>query len=330
MKKQLSYFLIGLFVILMGIGLIFITSYLSGESTKADRYFIYYNQVAGVSSGAPVTYNGFKIGQIDTVEAQIKQSKVRYKIFINVRTDWPIPEDSIATIYSSGLLSTISIDIQGGKSEQLLAQNSEIKGKEKQDIFATMNKMAGSADDILEQGFKPLLDNINQQIEDLMYPLKKGTDVLVSDLTQSSQMLKTSMTQINQSLPALLKSLIQITQSLEAILSKKNKQHFNQFMQKMDQNALIMKKIMLNLTQSTQKLNQILANSQTILNENKPNLKETSQNLKQSSLLFNKKLARILFQLNNASRDLAEFSHQVRQNPSSLLSSRPNNERGLK
>ena len=64
-----------------------------------------YRNVTGLTYGAPVFYEGFRIGQVESIEPERREGKTHYKVELSVRRDWPIPVDSVAALASSGLLA---------------------------------------------------------------------------------------------------------------------------------------------------------------------------------------------------------------------------------
>ena len=121
-------FLSAFLLLLVGLALI------TGRSGVSTDYIVHYRNVTGLRYGAPVFYEGYRIGEVSEVEPQRGASGTRYQVTLSVRRDWTIPDDSVASLQSSGLLADMSVGIKEGSSRTMLAPGAEIKGAETADV----------------------------------------------------------------------------------------------------------------------------------------------------------------------------------------------------
>ncbi|HJU40703.1 MAG TPA: MlaD family protein, partial [Tahibacter sp.] len=143
-RDHVNYTLVGA-VVLAALALLLVGLYLiTGSSGGNAQYHAYYRNVTGLRHGAPVFYQGYRIGQVSRLEPERGGADgTRYRVTLSVREDWPIPADSVARLQASGLLADVSIGIVEGKEKNSVAVGGEIRGEETSDIFGAMNELAG-------------------------------------------------------------------------------------------------------------------------------------------------------------------------------------------
>lgn len=120
----------GLFV-LLGMGaLFFLTTQTTGSNTfsGSDAYTVTarFQNVGSLTDRAPVSMSGVTIGRVTSVDFDPEQLDAVVTFMIDSRYD-KIPEDSDASILTSGLLGSQYIGIQPGGSEFYLEDGSEIQ-----------------------------------------------------------------------------------------------------------------------------------------------------------------------------------------------------------
>ncbi len=120
----------GLFVLLGLSALLFLTtqtsnlgSYFGGAGYNVTARF---NNVGGLSIRAPVTMAGVTIGRVDSIEFDSRQFKAIVTLRIGLTYD-ELPEDSDASILTSGLLGAQYIGLNPGGSLDFLHDGSEIE-----------------------------------------------------------------------------------------------------------------------------------------------------------------------------------------------------------
>ena len=156
-RDTVNYTLVGIVVVaaiaLLLLGLALIT----GRSVASDDYLVRYRNVTGLRYGAPVFYEGYRIGQVGEITPERSAEGTRYKVELALRRDWAIPVDSVARLQSSGLLADVSVGIREGASREMLAPGAELRGEEGADIFAAMNQLAGEVSTLTRTQISPLV-----------------------------------------------------------------------------------------------------------------------------------------------------------------------------
>ncbi len=120
----------GLFVLLGMAALFFLTTQTTGSNTLAgsDTYQVtaQFDNVGSLKNRAPVKMSGVTIGRVKSVRFDPVTLVAEVKIEIESKYD-RIPEDSDASILTSGLLGSQYIGLQAGGSELNLQDGSQIQ-----------------------------------------------------------------------------------------------------------------------------------------------------------------------------------------------------------
>jgi phospholipid/cholesterol/gamma-HCH transport system substrate-binding protein len=120
----------GLFV-LLGVGaLFFLTTQTTGTDafSGSDTFTVKarFENVGSLKNRAPVAMSGVTIGRVTGVRFDPEQLNAEVTFVIDRRYD-KIPEDSDASILTSGLLGSQYIGLQPGGSDMYLEEGSEIQ-----------------------------------------------------------------------------------------------------------------------------------------------------------------------------------------------------------
>lgn len=177
MKKLFSKeLIIGISVICAIVVLIFGIEYLKGINmlSPANYYYVTYKNVNGLEVSAPVTIDGFKVGQVREINYDYDHPG-NIKVLLAVNKQLRVPEDSYAAL-SSTLMGGAFVDIKMGNSPKMLTVGSDIPSREVPGLM-----------DALANDVMPSVNTILPRIDSLIYNL----NVLVSDpaLTQSIRRL---------------------------------------------------------------------------------------------------------------------------------------------
>ncbi|MCK4287912.1 MAG: MCE family protein [Bacteroidales bacterium] len=132
-------------------------NYLKGWDvfTKQKSFFGIYNQINGLMKANPVSINGLNVGQVKNLYFEDNHSG-RIVVEIVVTSDFPIPVNSIAKIYSS--------DIMGSKAIEIVLGNSTV--------------IAVAGDTLLTSIEAGLKEEVNRQVQ----PIKKKAEDLLATI----------------------------------------------------------------------------------------------------------------------------------------------------
>jgi phospholipid/cholesterol/gamma-HCH transport system substrate-binding protein len=291
---SINYVLVGAVVVaalaLLLVGLALIT----GRSGASSDYVVRYHDVTGLRDGAPVFYQGYRIGQVVRVTPERSAGVTRYKVTLAVRHDWPIPQDSPARLQSSGLLADVSIGISEGVSRQMLAPGGELKGIEGANIFDAMNELAGQVNGLVRTQVAPLIQLLSQRFDSITGTIDKTTPAVM------------------QQTLALLERMNRAADALNDVLNPKNRAAIAGTLADVRNLSAQLRK-----TRAT--LDQALGDLAGIARDNRPDLRRSVQDLSHVLQALSSRMDVITHHLESSSRNLDEFSREIRRSPNRLI-----------
>ena len=292
-RDRVNYVLVGA-AVLVAFGLLLATLLaITGRGGAQTQYFVYYDNVTGLAYGAPVFYEGFRIGQVDSIEPE-RNGKTRYKVFLDVRKDWPIPDDSVARLQSSGLLADMSVGIKEGQSAQMLKPGSEIQGLGGGDLFAAMNDLAGELTVLTRDRIRPLIDTLAERIDSITGTIDQNLPEIVVQTRELMVKLNTAAANVND------------------IVGGANKQAIADTLADIRQVAD-------ELDETKARADALLSSLNATVEENRPEIRQTVLDLQQTVSAIATRIDAITHHLESSSRNIDEFSREIRRNPNRLL-----------
>lgn len=141
---------IGISVISAIIILVFGLNFLKGVNLlrPGNYYYTNFENIEGLSLAAPVTIEGFKVGQVREIEFDY-DNPGKVKVMLNLNKKLRIPDDSYAKL-SSSLLNGGFIEIKLGRSKRMIEVGGYIDVEQNKDLFkAISDDMVPSAISIL-------------------------------------------------------------------------------------------------------------------------------------------------------------------------------------
>lgn len=295
MKRDgINYVVVGAFVAagfaLLLVGLALIT----GRSGSTTDYIVHYRNVTGLRYGAPVFYQGYRIGQVDAVVPERNADGTKYRVTLALRRDWPIPDDSPARLQSSGLLADVSIGIREGFSKKTLPAGGELKGEEGADVFAAMNELASEVSVLTRTELTPLIHTLGQRVDSITGSIDKTTP----EILQQSLALVQRLNHASDSVNDLLKP--ENREAIAAVLAEaRGLSH--------------------ELHATRDKLDQALGDVAAMAKENRPDVRRAVEDLATVMAALSSRMDVISHHLESASRNVDEFAREIRKNPNRLI-----------
>jgi len=313
-RDTINYFVVGIFVISLSVVFLLVLYRITGSTGAADGYYVAYNNVAGIKFGTPVLYEGFQIGQVENIEPQFSGGDTRYRLTLSVKQGWRIQQDSIARVEASGLLSTVSIDIKKGKSDSILSPGDEIRGVPSNDLFSTVNGVAEEIRDLAHNSLRPLLDKLNKQVDLIAGDIRDITSGNIKPMFR------------DQVFP-LMNKLNVSADRLNRVLSETNLDNVDSTLANLQAASTEADTLMQNLQRSRLAVDELLARTTDVVDDNRESLKAATTDLKKTLYVTSQHIEAIAHHLEGASRDIHEFSRQIRENPTLLLRGTPPTDR---
>lgn len=165
MKLQSKEFIAGSFVLGGLIAFLTIVSVLGSFLERTDHYFTRVNNVSGLKTGAAVIYEGYIIGSVSEVTPEASENGMSFRIDLEIKKDWRIPETSEASIAAMSLLSAVAIQIKAGEGEPL-PSGAEIRASKQMNFVDEISATADNFARIAEDHLVPLMNTLNTLLED--------------------------------------------------------------------------------------------------------------------------------------------------------------------
>lgn len=159
----------GLFLLIYGL------NFLKGKNLFSGRthYHVMYDNVGGLTESNPVFYQGLVVGKVNTIEIVKSNGKLLVEFALTER-DLQIPKNTVASIFSDGLLGTKAINL----------------------VFGDSKELAESGDTLLPD----LQSSITEEVTKQVLPIKEKAEkliVTVDSLIQSISLLFSNQSKNN-------------------------------------------------------------------------------------------------------------------------------------
>lgn len=304
--SRINYAMVGGFVLAMLASLVIVVVVLTGRTGTTEPYFTRFDNVAGIKYGTKVTYEGFPVGQVETITPIHEGTTTAFRLEISVARDWRIPKDSLARVAASGLLAAVTLDIKGGTSPEMLPPGSDIPAGQAANIFAAMNDVAGQITDLNQTALKPLLFSLNQQVGTLGTILEKHAPDLMANLLQIS-------TDLAAKTPKITADVAKMTGTLSGkVVTDANAENIRVTLANVAQ-------LSAGLQDSRQKLDSTMAALDKAVAGNKDNIDQSLKDLRHTLAAIARSIDSVTYNLDGTTRNLHEFSRQIRDNPGVLI-----------
>ena len=302
MKRHLSnYFWVGLFTLLVTVFTLWAMIKMSGKEADSVDYHSHYSNVTGLGYGTPVYFEGYRIGQVETIEPKYIESKLQFKVSYSVLKAWQIPNDSNAQINSAGLLSDMSININGGESKVHFKPGDNIPGRLPADLFAQLGDVSNNITDITEEQIKPMLEMLHERLDSITGQIDSGLPDIMNNLNTSTQELNRLMASAND------------------LLNTENTQNIDQFIQDLATLSGQMQVTLSTLDEGLGNINGLVTDARGLIASEDSDIAQLLGTASQTMFALANKLDRITNEIESASMNLNEATNVIRKNPSSLI-----------
>lgn len=216
MKKLFSKeFIIGISVIVALVILFVGIDYLKGINIfkPANFYIADYDNVAGLEVSAPVTIDGYKVGQVREINFNYAQPG-KIEVLLALNKSLRVPEDSKAVIGSS-LLNGASVEIQMGKSSKMLEVGGHLSTESKPDMMASLSDNLMPAVQGLLPKVDSLLTSLNTLVSDpALLKSVQAIEGITENINKASASLNTVM---SKQVPGVMGNASQVASNLNTI-----------------------------------------------------------------------------------------------------------------
>jgi len=325
-NSKINYVAVGAFVSATLVGMIIAIALLTGRTGATDSYYAMYRNISGVKFGTQVVFEGYQIGQVEEITPLIDGKTIRFKISLEVQEGWKIPDDSSAQIFSSGLLSPVVISIKSGKSEIALKPGNTIPSKESANIFAAISEVAGEMSELSDSSLKPLLSSVNRAVRTFEKILGDDGKELVKEIRIITQEISKKIPGITENVSSFSSNLNSSGNELNALLSSKNRIKVEGLIADISSTMSNFSNISSGLSGSQKKLDDLLVSMDQTVDGNKNNIDKAVKDLRYILGAVAEHVQAFNQNMEATSRNMYEFSRQIRQNPGLLLGGTPPND----
>jgi phospholipid/cholesterol/gamma-HCH transport system substrate-binding protein len=291
--ERRNYVIAGMFVLAMLAGLIAWIAILSGRTGATDDFVILYDNVMGLAGGTVVRYEGYPIGHIKDIEPTRVDGKSVFRVHVAIQRGWPILADDVAEIVSPGLLSAFVLDIHGGTPGQTVKPGGQIQSREAVNVFAVLNEVAEQLTDLVENGVKPLFNDLAQSSPEILGNVEKFTS------------------QINHTVDR-----------VNRLLNDQNTGRIDQILLNLERTSDSAADLITGLRDTLETLDSTLDTAQSVLSDNQDEVREAVLDLQRTLAAVARHIDAISANLEDATRSASEFAEGIRRDPSLILRGR--------
>ncbi|MHC8510168.1 MAG: MlaD family protein [Rhodospirillales bacterium] len=303
--NRINYTVAGAFVLISIIGAVIAAALLSGRTGPADDYYAVYDNVTGVKFGTQVFYEGYPIGQVESVTPVPKAGRMEFRVDFSIIEDWRIPDDSVARIASPSLLSAKALDINAGLSPKPLKPGDQVRSAEAADLFSVAADVASEIRTLSRDSVRPLLDNLNRTVSNLDAMVQDDGKRLMGQLTAVSDEVALRAPRIISDVETLSANLASASADVAALFTPEITGRIQNTIASLDAAAAAAQAMM-------------TAANDTMIH-NRENIDQTLADMRLVADSAARHIDGINHHLDGAARNMYEFTRQIRANPGLLL-----------
>jgi phospholipid/cholesterol/gamma-HCH transport system substrate-binding protein len=285
---------------------------------KRVNYQTYFKNASGLEEGTIVRYGGMRAGVVTGVHPSAKDP-TRIEVAIQVNADAPVNADSIAMVSAISPVGNKHLEITvGNNSARRLKPGETIPSQEEVSLNEVMNKISS------------LADNAAATIGDV----RKAVNSVTNDANDVLANLKTLTGPENQ------KNVAQIINGANDLLAKEAPK-IDRIVENVDRLTANADKLVSDFRVVADNANQTVAGANRLVDETREPLKRDLEELEKTIVEARKTLEEVrgivgvnrekvnemVENLDSASRNLDEFTNQIKRQPWSLIRIKPEPDR---
>jgi phospholipid/cholesterol/gamma-HCH transport system substrate-binding protein len=290
--ERRNYVVVGGFVIAIAAAFVVSIAVLSGRTGTSDGYYVVYDNVMGLVAGTQVLYGGYEIGSIDRISPLVRDGRHQFRVDVRVRRGWQIPEDSLAQITASGLLSAVVVNIDGGRSESILAPGSEIPAVAAPNLFDAVASASTQ------------LERLTDQITPVLESISKTAPKLVANLEEATEDLSQTLARVNE------------------LVGPTNTGRVDRILTNVENASSSFDGITADLRSTQARFDRIGTTIEEMIEGSEPEVSHAIVDVHNSLESVSQHIEAINRNVETMTRNLSEFSLQIRENPSVLIRGR--------
>jgi phospholipid/cholesterol/gamma-HCH transport system substrate-binding protein len=206
---------IGLFVLLTLIATFAVINFLRGEDifNRSNSYYAVYDQVDGLTVTGPVYLRGYKVGMVEDITYNPQQNN--FEVELKVKSQFEIPANSTAEVYSADIMGARAVRINIGDSEQILESGDTLASAIQADMISTV---MGQIEPLKEQAVE-LMATMNRTLESVDKLLDSTSRAEIQSSLKHLNSTLANAASLSRTLDNISPELVEIVKNLE-VLSK--------------------------------------------------------------------------------------------------------------
>ncbi len=301
MEEKINFAVVGVFVLVLSVGLIGgVLWFSSGESYRVayDIYLTYMNEsVSGLTLNAPVRYRGVEVGRVQKI-ALAPGNVEQVQLTLAIEHGTPVKADTVAVLQTQGLTGLAFVELTGGSRDSPSPQKQA--GEEYPVIKAAPSLMTR-----LDTAVTALLANLNRASENFNALMDENNRRAVKKTLADIELLSRTLAARSAAIDA---SLTNAALTIENTAQLSNE--LPQLAQRVQRSADAFDRMANNLARAGTSASSALDGTQQITNET---LSEIHQ---------------LTIELRSLTSSLRRVSSELEQNPSVLMYGKPAPKRG--
>jgi len=302
---------------------------LFGHAYRLDAYFL---DADGLDPGMQVVQEGYVIGLVERISPVFPGTESHrlhcpdppvgapprspslpcFRMTMRIRDNWPVPRDSAAQLSSLGLLKGSAITIRAGSSADLLPGGAVIDAREPEaDLTEQLAVLTETVRLVVEDSIAPTLASIRDQV--------KTIELLIGIGEDQGEGLGENRDQ----LAGAFENLRVLTENLVAAVDP---EAIGAILGSVEEMSASLARITADMTGSTQDVQRAVSDYgdlaidiRGLVNENRPALQRSLDDTQFLLQSLSAALTPILTNIEDASRNLAAFSNDLRSDPTLIL-----------
>ncbi|MDG5798772.1 MlaD family protein [Marinilabiliaceae bacterium ANBcel2] len=197
-------------------------NFLKGKSVflTGDVYYGVYERVDRIYEGTRVLYKGYPVGSVQNISIHPSQPG-RFIVTFNMRERIALAENSIAAIYTPGVMNSKVIEIIPGDSPVLLSRGDTLETKIIDDFMGQIERefmpVKDKTEDLLD-GLNTFMHNLNalfaEDNEDNIYNTVSGLNSVIANFEETGDDISTSFENIDKITSAIERQTPQLEETI--------------------------------------------------------------------------------------------------------------------
>lgn len=206
---------IGFFITAMLFALYWGVNFLKGRDifNRSNTYYAMYDQVNGIQPSSAIVIKGFKVGVISDMSYNPSISN-NVILEFSIKSDYKVPVNSKARIYSDGLLGGKAIEIELGNSKEFLQNGDTLRTEMDKDFF----EVAGSEFEQMKQMATVVVEELRMTLHNMNSILEQNSTSVNTTLTNVAAIsgsLRQVVSMESDNMRSIISNINTLTETLE-------------------------------------------------------------------------------------------------------------------